>query len=226
MRGALVNESTCTVDGCGRHRPYRLYCHAHYRRWKRTGDPGPAEVRSAEPENPICSFANCQRPRRTAGLCAAHYLQKHHGRPLTPILRRPDTTARDSQGRKQCTACNEWLPTTRFYGNAKTKDGLATACLRCRQDSNLQRGYGITADQYDTMFRQQGGVCAICNGVNRDGRKLFVDHDHGTGAVRGLLCNLCNRGIGNLRDSVTLLEAAVSYLKGHGAWSGKQGRSI
>ena len=40
-----------------------------------------------------------------------------------------------------------------------------------------------------------------------------VDHDHETGAVRGLLCNHCNRGIGLLGDSITNLENAIKYLQ-------------
>lgn len=63
------------------------------------------------------------------------------------------------------------------------------------------------------MLVDQNGACAICGGVNKDGRKLFVDHDHATGQVRGLLCNLCNRGIGNMRDSIKLLRAAADYLE-------------
>lgn len=33
-----------------------------------------------------------------------------------------------------------------------------------------------------------------------------------SGAVRGLLCSNCNRAIGYLKDSVEIVEAAVSYL--------------
>lgn len=219
-------QSTCTVDGCERHRPYKLYCHAHYRRWKRTGDPGPVEVKSAAPDRLVCDFEDCDRPRRSAGLCAAHYLQKFHGKPLTPILRRPDTAARDDQGRKQCTVCSKWLATSSFYNHSKTKDGLTTKCIGCARNDALQRGYGISVDRYAEMLMEQEGVCAICGGVNKDGRKLFVDHDHDTTAVRGLLCNPCNRGIGNLRDSVDLLEAAIRYLREHGARSGKRSRSV
>lgn len=77
----------------------------------------------------------------------------------------------------------------------------------------MQRAYGITLDEYEALLTAQRGGCAICSGVNKDGRNLFVDHDHTTGAVRGLLCNLCNRALGNFRDSVDLLDAAITYLK-------------
>lgn len=219
-------NTTCAVDGCERRRSYRLYCHAHYRRWKRTGEPGAADLRSTYTGPPTCSFEGCGRGRRTLGLCAAHYLQSFHGKELTPIRNRPDTVARDAQGRKQCTVCTDWLPTDRFYRHAKTRDGLTTKCIGCTRSDALRRGYGIVLDQYAEMLTSQNGVCAICGGVNRDGRKLFVDHDHGTGKVRGLLCNLCNRGIGNLRDSVDLLEAAIRYLNEHGARSSRNQSSV
>ena len=43
-----------------------------------------------------------------------------------------------------------------------------------------------------------------------------MDHDHGTGEVRGLLCITCNTGIGSLKDDVTLLQNAIEYLFGAG----------
>ena len=48
------------------------------------------------------------------------------------------------------------------------------------------------------------------------GRKkptLRLDHDHSTGRCRGLLCRSCNLGLGNLRDSIRLLRAAIAYLE-------------
>lgn len=74
--------------------------------------------------------------------------------------------------------------------------------------------YGITAEQYWSLFRYQGGKCFICQRATGKRRRLSVDHDHKTGKVRGLLCNPCNRDVlGHLRDSVAALERAVTYLK-------------
>lgn len=63
------------------------------------------------------------------------------------------------------------------------------------------------------MLAQQGGVCGICKDERTSDRRFHIDHDHETGAVRGLLCHACNTGIGSLRDSPDLLRAALTYLE-------------
>jgi hypothetical protein len=84
----------------------------------------------------------------------------------------------------------------------------------------LKRNYGLTRAEYDRMYAEQGGVCAICGEpetvVDRTGtrtRPLSVDHCHRTDQVRGLLCAACNSGIGQLKDSPLLLVAAILYLR-------------
>lgn len=84
--------------------------------------------------------------------------------------------------------------------------------LRNARVQNL-RLYGLTPDDYQRMLVAQGGTCAVCNGTNPSGRRLAVDHDHGGGAVRGLLCLACNRGIGALSDDPARLRAAAEYLE-------------
>lgn len=77
---------------------------------------------------------------------------------------------------------------------------------------NLKNHHGVTLEQYDKMFEEQGGVCAICSGVNKNGRRLAIDHNHNTGEIRGLLCANCNIGIGMLKENVNILCSAISYL--------------
>ena len=75
--------------------------------------------------------------------------------------------------------------------------------------------YGIRLEDYERLFREQGGVCAICGGPpgNAKSPHFHVDHDHETGQVRGLLCHSCNTGIGSLKDNPDLLRKAVEYIE-------------
>lgn len=82
---------------------------------------------------------------------------------------------------------------------------------RIARNSALKANYGITIDEYDNMFRVQGGKCAICQ--NKQGRTLHVDHCHRTSIVRGLLCQKCNMAIGLLSDDTKILQRAINYLK-------------
>ncbi len=69
-------------------------------------------------------------------------------------------------------------------------------------------------EEYTALLAMHNGCCAIC-------REPFtkiprIDHDHETGAVRGLLCQLCNTGLGMFQDSPRLLAAAIIYLEDSG----------
>lgn len=84
----------------------------------------------------------------------------------------------------------------------------------------LRTNFGITLERYQEMHDEQGGLCAICARPETAKRKdrllcLAVDHDHVTGAVRRLLCNNCNHGLGHFKDSPDLLLRAVQYLRDH-----------
>jgi len=78
---------------------------------------------------------------------------------------------------------------------------------------HLRRTFGITPEQYDVLLVQQGRGCAICG--KKDDRKLSIDHCHKCNKIRGLLCNRCNRALGQLRDDPQLLRNAASYLEKH-----------
>jgi hypothetical protein len=78
---------------------------------------------------------------------------------------------------------------------------------------HLKRKYGITLQEYERLLAAQGGRCAICRRLPRGDISLHVDHEHGTGRVRGLLCFRCNNALGDFGDSRDLLQSAVRYLE-------------
>jgi hypothetical protein len=86
---------------------------------------------------------------------------------------------------------------------------------RRTKDMALRRLFGISIKDYDKMFDNQKGLCAICLRKEPAShvRTLAVDHCHITGRIRGLLCTPCNQGIGHLKDNIEILEKAIKYLK-------------
>ena len=87
---------------------------------------------------------------------------------------------------------------------------------------SLQRDYGMSLSDYEDLLKKQEGLCAIC-GVpdgsersnNNGSKKLSVDHDHVTGAIRGLLCASCNQALGQMMDSAELMRKAADYIDAH-----------
>lgn len=101
-----------------------------------------------------------------------------------------------------------------------TVNGYTNYMCRCADCSAVQsthkrkrdllRRYGITPEEYQRLVDSQGGVCAICLGSLEP--QGCVDHDHATGRVRGVLCRECNFGLGHARDSIEILDKAITYL--------------
>lgn len=127
---------------------------------------------------------------------------------------------------KRCSKCGTTKPSEQFYKNSGSKDRLASACKDCTDEARSKRSeeqtrkqrykytFGITLEDYERLFAQQRGRCAICTTTCPGHTKHFhVDHCHKTGVVRGLLCAPCNMGIGQLGDDPDRIEAAAAYLR-------------
>jgi hypothetical protein len=87
-----------------------------------------------------------------------------------------------------------------------------------RSGEHRKARYLLSADGYNQMVADQGGRCAICaEAPNGKGplSVLHVDHDHSTGAVRSLLCQKCNTGLGCFKENTALLIKAHLYLLRH-----------
>lgn len=90
---------------------------------------------------------------------------------------------------------------------ALTRTYTITSAARTRRAAKCH----LRTDLYEQLNTAQSGVCAIC-GLPPVKKKLCVDHDHDTGAVRGLLCSRCNLGLGFFLDSPASLIKAATYL--------------
>ena len=79
----------------------------------------------------------------------------------------------------------------------------------------LKHAFGISVAEYYNLAAKQNNRCAICRTDKPGGRYRYwcVDHDHRTGAVRGLLCGRCNTGIGALGDSIEGIKRALEYFE-------------
>lgn len=143
---------------------------------------------------------------------------------------------------KVCRICEVAKPLDEFGSHARHSDGKQNYCKPCRNALNRdlltpeqkatkkrnaqryalvedrkvrRRGYryNLSPAEFEAMNTAQNGRCAICGGTETyEHRTLCVDHDHATGAVRGLLCTRCNKALGGFQDSPDLLMSAVAYL--------------
>jgi hypothetical protein len=90
------------------------------------------------------------------------------------------------------------------------------------QMSHYQRMYGLTPEQYLSMFEAQKGLCAACGQPETaiDARtktiaNLHVDHSHTTGEVRALLCRACNTAYGQLQEDPERIRLLLAYAEKH-----------
>ena len=144
---------------------------------------------------------------------------------------------------KVCTVCDEERNLSEYRKDKSAYDGLTQKCKPCFKlyqkewyennkdaqkanakkyrkknplshfKSHIKREYGITLDDYNAMFSNQHGSCAICNTHQKDlEKRLSVDHCHTSGNVRGLLCNRCNTSIGLFDEDTSILKSAINYI--------------
>jgi hypothetical protein len=97
--------------------------------------------------------------------------------------------------------------------NRKKRNEQAREKYRTKYSEHLKYKYNITLDDYNSMFQNQAGCCAICNiHQNELNTKLHIDHCHNTNKIRGLLCSNCNTSLGLMKDDTFRLEKAIKYL--------------
>jgi len=96
------------------------------------------------------------------------------------------------------------------------EDSIYRQKARARLRARL---FGWAPEQFDQAWESQHGLCAVCETpmkpYGRYNDSVSVDHNHDTGKARSLVCQMCNKGLGQFKDSPILLRKAASYLEAH-----------
>lgn len=124
-----------------------------------------------------------------------------------------------------CTTCGVFKTADQYklQKDERALGGIAmrSKCRPCEEHRKwkkfIVKVYKINEEQYYEMLASQNYACKICgseyNNNNRcTSNKLFIDHCHTTGKVRGLLCSKCNHGLGQFNDNPEQLQKAIDYL--------------
>lgn len=122
----------------------------------------------------------------------------------------------------ECEGCRKTTEVT-TYQTINNKNETLSLCIYCKKTYRRQNLHAkrrsISDMQYKKLYIKQGGVCAVCKqpettkGPGGRISPLSIDHDHTTGAIRGLLCRMCNAALGMLKEDVERCEALVRYIK-------------
>lgn len=139
---------------------------------------------------------------------AAHRLTRAQAAP--DYVYRPRVPAAEwPQDKRWCSGC-QWMVPMRYTDGSRCR-----ACAsRARHRSYVDKTYGPGAGElYDRLMDLQGGRCYICRQMPHE-KRLAVDHDHVTGAVRGLLCAGQEQGCNwNFRKALGDVEMARRILE-------------
>ncbi len=130
---------------------------------------------------------------------------------------------------KLCAKCGKiGLDQLDFYirwGNKYKRFYYRSWCIDCEYENydrkrhrkrNYKHNYNMTINDYDNMFNKQDGRCAICGSGNsnrKSSEKFYVDHNHETGKIRGLLCHNCNSALGHIKDDTRILQNMLHYIR-------------
>lgn len=123
--------------------------------------------------------------------------------------------------KSRCKSCTKQYSTKRYIENtellkARTKEWKINNPEKAK---NLHlKKYGISIDEYHVLLSQQSNSCAICKTTKPTGNStkyFYVDHNHLTGKVRGLLCYYCNLALGMLKDNIESAYNLVAYIEKH-----------
>ena len=97
---------------------------------------------------------------------------------------------------------------------------VKNTCKKCASLFTKARFYKCSIEKIEQLLSDSNYMCQICGVKEKDAgnektkhSNLYIDHDHNTKKLRGVLCHKCNLIIGHANDDVIILEKAIRYLK-------------
>lgn len=119
---------------------------------------------------------------------------------------------------KICASCGkpgyeeDFYTTTHSKGKQVGLHRVYSSCKSCISMDRRAKAYGVSVEVIRDML--SGASCGICGSDGQTNQKgLHIDHCHGSGKIRGVLCHYCNTGLGAFNDDPNRLRRAMEYLK-------------
>lgn len=160
---------------------------------------------------PLCDKTFAPRYQNKGFFCSSSCYQKdlRRGKPRlrTPLVRRRDTKWMNEARRRNP---EKYLAIER-NSRRRARERLGEEGWKRRNKHYNLLKFGITLADFDQMLKDQNNSCAICGGPPKNIKGFQVDHNHETGAVRGLLCHSCNQGMKALDKTPNWCEKAAKY---------------
>lgn len=176
-------KKTCSEPNCtGKHKAHGL-CKTHYQKFRKDGTLYDISQRP----RPMCSVDGCESTVLARKLCNAHYHRQVKERRFSHV--------------RECvvTGC---------------RSGVQARYL-CSPHYASARRYQLSPLQLDSILLESCNLCGSPPPGNH------VDHDHSCcdgsrdtcgRCIRGVLCSLCNTGLGCFKEQGDLLLRAREYL--------------
>lgn len=139
---------------------------------------------------------------------------------LASSVKRRERAQITEEGRL-CFPCKTWKPWESFAAGYNSPNGRSSLCYECTWWKFIERKFGITRGEWESMLDAQSGCCALCGHPPPSAdRRLVIDHDHGCcpagggckKCIRGLLCDHCNLMLGRVERSPLLMRRFSDYL--------------
>lgn len=206
MYGIIVSMKTCTFLNCQNPSDSHGLCSGHNKQRYKGKELTPLRQRIK-----ICTFQGCSKLHDGHGLCMGHNRQRRQGKELSPLRPYIKNDGSVPEGQQLCRSCLIVKPQDEFHRHKGAFNGRALHCKNCARIKDKIRTFRLSLEDLVVILKEQNNQCAVCE--TPLGKKFAIDHCHFTGEVRGILCSLCNSGIGLLRDNPDICERASIYLR-------------